>query len=291
MRTIAILTIGALLAACAGGGMEEAEPVIDVADPTLFEAESVIEWATEPTAEQRALYERMFEEPIDWEAEPASDAVFEKATYIIPNGFGIAGGGVRCNSTSFPGGECKIPKSKRYCLKQLSNTEDPPSGQGFYNTGRASGITRAIALLNTKGYTASSTDPICILTPNVTIRFGNLGTNIMGKMTPTVSSSDVFTIPQGTVKPWSSAATFLDPSEIGAFPGFSNKSTAQKEQFVENITMHELMHAAGLAHNGILDTLLEASPVLPPPITSNFLNDLNPLADEQGFLSTFSVSN
>jgi hypothetical protein len=288
MRKTAILMMLAailmMLAAC-GSEMEQAEPVLDLVDPTLFEAEPVVDYATEPTDEQRAPHERMFQEPIDWEAE--SPEVFEKATYIIPNGYGIAGGGVRCNSTSFPGGECKIPKSKRYCLKTLPNTENPP--QGFFTTGRASGIARAIALLNTKGFAAAANHPNCIAFPNVTIKFGNLGTNIMGKMSPIVSSSDVFTVPQGTVKPWSSANVTLDPSETAAFPGWSSRSTAEKEQFVENLTMHELMHAAGLAHNGILDTLLESSPVKPPAISSHFSADLPPLADESGFLSDYDV--
>jgi hypothetical protein len=282
-----ILVLGLGLAC--GGGLEEAEGTVhtwpvDEPSPDAIEINGELFYEAEPVVDY--LDAAMAEETERTEEAEAPELDVEKATYVIPNKYGIAGGGPPCESTGFAGGECKIPKVKTWCVIRITDTE---SATATMDTSVRRAFPAWKTLVNGLGWSGSHNDVGCAFASNqIRVKFGNLGTGVLGKMSPLINSSDTFTISAGKVIPWTHGVVTIDPSELSAY--ISGKTTAQKDKATRNIAFHELIHATGLAHNGIVDTLMDASPINPPAVSSYFLGDLSPLAAENTRIQTYSVT-
>jgi hypothetical protein len=293
MKIKAILAL-ALALAC--GGVSEDEPVIEqrpswpVTEPSpdAVEINGELFWELDPVVDYvpgfgpTELDESAFD---DAESEPTS---IDKRTYTIPNGYGIAVGGVQCLNPSWAGGQCKIPKVKQACVLHKPDTEPPSSTMAAQ---AEAGLTAWLSYMSSK-WTVGHDDIGCAFATEgqVRIKWGNLGAGVMGKMTPLANSGDFFSITQGEVRPWKHAEITLDPSEILAMPGFSGKTGTQKDRFVQNVQIHELDHAAGLAHNGIIDTLMAASPEMPPTISSAYSKVMSPLSSEGVLITSYTTT-
>jgi hypothetical protein len=209
-------------------------------------------------------------------------------TYIIPNGYGIAGGGVRCNNTSFPGGTCKVPKLKSGCVRHLADQESPPTAM---RTAAATAHAPWETTMEAHGFPVLFNDVACAFSTQgqISIRWGNLPAGVGGKMTPLINSGDLVNVPQGQLQPWRIAQITLDPSEIAAHPLYASRTQAEKNRFARNTLMHELFHAGGIAHNGILDTLMADVVLQPPPVSSYFTSDMSALGAEMTLIQGYEV--
>lgn len=286
-----LLTVFALALACGNAD----ETTIKTLDDDLQEGDRVmvngielvaLEPVMEPyNADREAWFD---EEPALEKAGPLTVSSPFATTYILPNGYGIAGGGGRCNNTSFPGGTCKVPKQRSGCIRHLSDQETPPSGM---RSAADAAIAPWDATMELLGWTVNHDEFACpfVTEGQISIRWGNLPPGVSGKMTPLISSSDLVNVTPGQLQPWKIAQIILDPSEIVAAPGYSSKTQTQKNRFARNTLMHELFHAGGLGHNGIIDTLMDAVMLQPPPVSSYFTADLSALGAEQTLIADYEV--
>lgn len=277
-----ILVIGMGLAC--GSPLEEGESVVhvlppDVPSPDAVEIDGDLFYEDEPIVEYldaaQAEYELFDDEPI-----------VDKATYVIPNGYGIAGGGVGCASSGFAGGECKVPKSKSGCVMRIADTDPPLAGQ---DASIRQAFPKWKSIVTPLGWMAQHDDVACALAARkIRVKFLNMGPGILGLMTPLVATGDSFTIPAGTVKPWTHADIKIGPEVLGQL--VIGKTPAQSSNAERNVMLHELIHSAGTAHNVIIDTLMAASPVQPPAVSSYYSANLTPLAAENTRIQNYSVT-
>jgi hypothetical protein len=267
-------------AADAGAGLIELPLIIDYV-PGSPEADAAGEHASALDAAWQAALEGRELFPID------------KTTYTIPSGYGIQGDRTPCNPAGFVGGVCDIPKAKtNWCVFKQSNTETPPAGmQAAATTALAAweSFVEARGWSVTQGTMASCLPPPGQPNHQIRWKFGNLCNNCMGALGPVVDTGDIISTTPGQVRPWTHANITLDPSEITEFPGYSSKEQTVRDLFVRNIMIHELFHAAGLAHNGLAGSLMDVGPLVPPQLTEFFSKNMVVLAAEATMINSFKV--
>jgi hypothetical protein len=290
--------LAAALAAC--GDYEASEPIVytwpvDEPSPYPVEVDGELYWEGEPVVEYIGDHmESWFYSDLDvTDGHSDEPDEVQKTTYTIPNGYGIAGSGVGCNTAGFAGGFCKIPKGKTWCVFSGTDTE-PPTNAMRTAADRARAKFETFAEGGSRGWnitvgSSGTCTPHDIRT--IKIKWANLPPGIMGRMVPFIKASDEVSTPAGTVKPWTFSEIELDPSNILTMPGYSSRTPAQQDQFATNLEKHELFHSAGLAHNGIVDTLMASSPVMPPAISSLYLGDVSPTGSEGTMLKDYKVTN